>query len=245
MARIEMEPRITASVSQKLRLIQALMGLSAHFLLNMLYLRRTHGLEKIDPRQKCLFVCNHVSLLDTIMLGGLLWRSGNYPILVLGDKNVWNASWLHRALSRPIGFMVERGKLNPNRIRELEEFARSVKNFQLVVFPEGTRGNGVDVAECQPGIFYVARAAGAPIVPIFIENMQLVSTKTGPFRPIRGLRKVEIHFGEMIPPESYLHLPREEFTEFIRKKIAAARSTQRIIQTVPTELVGARISNRN
>jgi 1-acyl-sn-glycerol-3-phosphate acyltransferase len=240
-----MESKSQTCGSLKLRLVQALMGFGAHFTLNLLYLRKTHGLKKIDPRQKYIFACNHVSLLDTIMLGGLLWNSGNYPILVLGDKKVWDVSWLHRALSRPIGFLVERGKLNPNRINELERFAGASKNFQLVIFPEGTRGNGVDVAECQPGIFYVAQKARVPIVPIFIENMQFVSTKTGKFHPFGGLKKVEIHFGEAIVPENYLHLTREEFTEFVRGKIAEARNLQPSVRPVAIKTVGAEISHPN
>jgi len=55
----------------------------------------------------------------------------------------------------------------------------------------------------------------------------LVSTKTGRFHPIRGWRKVEVHFGEPIAPEKYLAMPREEFLEFVRRSIAAARSPER------------------
>jgi 1-acyl-sn-glycerol-3-phosphate acyltransferase len=222
----EMEQMEQVRVSRRLKFVQALMGFFACLALALPYLRRTHGLEKLNPRQHRLFVSNHVSLLDTILLGGLLWRYGNYPILVLGDKNVWSTSWIKRALSRPIGFLLERGKLNPGRIRELQNYAREIKKFHLVVFPEGTRGNGVDVAECQPGIFYVAQESRAPIVPVFIENMQLISTKKGRFHVIGGLKKIEVHFGEPILPEDYLSLSREEFTVFVRKKISALRPAQ-------------------
>jgi 1-acyl-sn-glycerol-3-phosphate acyltransferase len=183
-------------------------------------------------------VSNHVSLLDTILLGALFWRSGNYPILVLGDKNVWSTSWIKRALSRPIGFLLERGKLNPNRISELQKYARLAKQFNLVVFPEGTRGNGVDVAECQPGIFHVAQEAQVFLVPIFIENMQFVSTKAGKFHPLAGLRKIETHFGDPIPPADYLSLSREEFTEFVRRKIAATRPLPAAAHLSPAPLRG-------
>jgi 1-acyl-sn-glycerol-3-phosphate acyltransferase len=164
-----------------------------------------------------------VSLLDTLLLGALCWRSGCYPILVLGDKSVWHASWLKKFLSSRIGFLLERGKLNPNRIQELQTFGRAGGEFHLVVFPEGTRGDGIHVAVCQPGIHYIALEARIPIVPVFFENMQLVSTKTGRFHPIGGLHKVEVHFGEPIPPERYLALPREEFLEFVRNRILAAK----------------------
>jgi 1-acyl-sn-glycerol-3-phosphate acyltransferase len=218
-----MEPTEQAGVSRRLKFVQALLGFFACLALALPYLRRTHGLKRLEPRRHHLFVSNHVSLLDTILLGGLLWRSGNYPILVLGDKNVWRDSWIRSALSKPIGFLLERGRLNPGRIRELQQYANEIKKFQLVVFPEGTRGNGVDVAECQPGIFYIAQESRAPIVPVFIENMQLVSTKTGRFHPLGGLRKIEVHFGEPIPPENYLSLPRGEFLELMRQSILAAR----------------------
>ncbi|MGZ5565489.1 MAG: lysophospholipid acyltransferase family protein [Limisphaerales bacterium] len=183
-----------------------------------------HGRTRLTPRQRYLFVVNHVSLLDTILMGALCWRSGCYPILVLGDKNTWHASWIKRALSSRIGFLLERGKINSDRISELEEFGRAGREFQLIVFPEGTRGDGVNVIRCKPGIYHIAQAARLPIVPVFIENMQLVSTKTGRFHPIRGWRKVEVHFGVPVPPEKYLHLPREEFVEFVRQSIMAART---------------------
>jgi 1-acyl-sn-glycerol-3-phosphate acyltransferase len=206
--------------------IQALLGLGAHLFLAVPYLRRAHGLGRLRPDQRYLFVCNHVSLLDTILLGSLCWRSRCYPILVLGDRLVWHASWLKKALSSRIGFLLERGKLNPNRIEELQAFGRAGREFHLVVFPEGTRGDGIHVGPCQRGVYFIAQEARVPLVPVFIENMQLVSTKTGRFHPLSGLRKVEVHFGEPIAPEKYLALPREEFIEFVRQRITAAQRTQ-------------------
>jgi 1-acyl-sn-glycerol-3-phosphate acyltransferase len=213
-------------ITRSWKLIQALLGFGATLFLALPYLRRTHGLNRLQPSQKYLFVANHVSLLDTILLGGLCWRSGCYPILTLGDKNIWHASWLKKILSRKIGFLVERGKLNPGRIRELQEFGRAGKEFHLLVFPEGTRGDGVSVAECQPGIYFIAQEARLPIVPVFIENMQLVSTKNGKFHLLGGLRKIEAHFGEPILPEKYLTLPREEFLELMQQSIMTTRQSQ-------------------
>lgn len=233
-----MEPTEPVRVSRRLKAVQALMGCFAWAVLALPYSRRTHGLDKLSPRRRYLFVSNHVSLLDTILLGALLWRSGNYPILVLGDKNVWSTSWIKRALSRPIGFLLERGKLNPNRVDELKKYAQLAPQFNLVVFPEGTRGNGVDVAECQPGIFYVAQESRALLVPVFIENMQLVSTKAGKFHPLSGLRKIETHFGEPVPPETYQSLPREEFTEWVRHRIVATRPARPAAHLNPAPLRG-------
>ena len=209
--------------SRTLIFIQTLLGIGAYLALALPYLRCAHGLRRLDPSRRYLFVSNHVSLLDTILLGALAWRSHCYPILVLGDKNVWQASAIKRALSSRIGFLLERGKLNPKRIDELQQFGRASKAFHLLVFPEGTRGDGVNVAPCQPGIYYVAQEARVPIVPVFIENMHLISTKTGRFHPFRALRKVQVHFGEAIAPQEYLPISREDFPEFIRAKITNLR----------------------
>ena len=213
----------TLRVTRRLVFVQALLGIGAQLAMALPFLRQVHGLKWLKPGQRYLFVANHTSLLDTILLGAVCWRSGNYPILTLGDKNVWNASWIKRLLSRRIGFLVERGKLNPNCVRELQFFGRQSNILNLVVFPEGTRGDGINVAECQPGIYFIAQEACVPIVPVFIENMHLVSTKHGGFHPVAGFRKVEVHFGEPIPPEKHLAMPREEFLKFIREEIAAAK----------------------
>jgi 1-acyl-sn-glycerol-3-phosphate acyltransferase len=207
-----------------LKFIQWWLGLGAHLFLALPYLRRTHGLNRLEPCRCYLFLCNHVSLLDTILLGAVCWRANCYPILVLGDKSVWHANWFKKLLSSKIGFLLERGRFNPNRLDELQAFARCGQDRHLIVFPEGTRGDGINVATCQPGIYYIAQEARIPIVPIFIENMQLISTKTGRFHPFAGWRKVEVHFGAAIEPETFLPLPREEFLEFIRAKIAAAKN---------------------
>jgi 1-acyl-sn-glycerol-3-phosphate acyltransferase len=221
-----MEETNQLRASRMLVFTQALLGLGAHVFLAWPYLRRAHGLDRLRPEQRYLFACNHVSLLDSILLGGLLWRCGCYPILVLGDKNVWRASWIKRAISSRTSFLLQRGKINPDRIRELQTFARASDQFHLMVYPEGTRGDGIHVAPCQPGLYFIAQEARVPIVPVFIQNMQLVSTKTGRFHPIGGLRKVEVRFGEPIEAATYLQMPREEFGEFIRRSIAALPPTQ-------------------
>ena len=197
--------------------------------------------HRLQSGRRHLLVCNHVSLIDTVLLGAICWRAGCYPIVVLGDRKVWHASWIKKFLSNHIGFLLERGKLNPRRIEELEAFGRAAGEFTLVVFPEGTRGDGVNVAPCQPGLHYIAQAARVPIVPLFIENMQLVSTKHGQFHPLRGLRKVEVHVGEPIAPEKYLSLSREEFSEFIRQSITAAPGVARVSCEDRPVLIGNRL----
>ena len=60
-------------------------------------------------------------------------------------------------------------------VGHLQRFGRSSDAFNLVLFPEGTRGDGQHVACCQPGVFTIAQAAETPIVQVFISGMERVS----------------------------------------------------------------------
>ncbi|MCH9650220.1 MAG: 1-acyl-sn-glycerol-3-phosphate acyltransferase [Deltaproteobacteria bacterium] len=200
-------------------LAQRTLGLGCYLFLVVPYLREVEGLDDLPEDGHFLYLSNHVSLLDTLLLGGIFWSRKRYPILVLGDRAVWQRSWIRRLLSAKLGFLIERGKPTKARLAELETFGRSCADFDLVVFPEGTRGDGRQVRRCQPGVFFVAQAARVPIVPIFIHNLQLVSTKEGGFHPFQGFKKLRVRFGQPIAPEAYLDLDREQFAATVRKKI--------------------------
>jgi 1-acyl-sn-glycerol-3-phosphate acyltransferase len=189
---------------------QLFLGFLSYFLFVLPYARRIRGLARVSRAHR-IFVCNHVSLLDTILLGGIFWSRGRLPILVLGDSHVWMGSGLKRLLSSRVGFLIERRKTDRSLVEQLEIYGASSANFNLIMFPEGTRGDGLTVGMCQSGIYTVAQAARVPIVPIYISGMQKVSTKTSPFRALRGLRQVEVEFGEEIAPEEYLAMEREAF----------------------------------
>lgn len=216
-AKNAVEPR---RADRSTRLVQGLLGLLSYFLFVLPYTRKVHGLGAVAPGRR-VFVANHVSLLDTILVGGIFWSRGRLPIMVLGDRGVWHGSAVRRALSARVGFLVDRSRPTKERIGELRRFGASLQDFNLLVFPEGTRGDGVQVGPCQPGLYYIAREARAPIVPIFIEDMQRVSSKHGRFRPLRGLRRIQVRFGPEIPAEHHLSLRRDDFLRHVRERIQA------------------------
>lgn len=199
-------------------LMQALLGVSCWLIFAGIYTRKISG--KIPPKsRRALFVCNHVSLLDTLLIGGILWSRRTMPMLVLGDLGTWKGGWLRRWLSWKLGFLIERGGIVRDRIDELKAFARSSQDFHLVVFPEGTRGDGERLAELQPGVYFVAKEAQIPIVPIRIRNMARLSSKHGGVHILGGLRQIEVEFGEPFEPAEYAGLRREAFMEDLRRRM--------------------------
>jgi len=194
--------------------IQQFLGFLAYVFVVLPYVRRIEGQL---PRSRRVYVCNHVSLLDTIVLGGIFWSRRRVPILVLGDRATWGESLLRRLLSSRVGYLIERDRPSSReRLEALHRFARRIDRFHLIVFPEGTRGDGTRVQECQPGIHKVALSAGVPLVPVAIRNMQAVSTKGGRFRPLAGLRRVTVRFGEEF---GVAGADRDAFVATVRERI--------------------------
>ncbi|MHC4451881.1 MAG: lysophospholipid acyltransferase family protein [Planctomycetota bacterium] len=202
-----------AAIVRWTRIVQKLLGVLAVLVVYLPYVRRVHG--RI-PQERRLYVCNHVSLLDTLILGAMLFVRGRTPILVLGDRDTWRKSRLRTALSRHVGFLIDRGAVYKSTMERLREFGASSDKFELIVFPEGTRGDGRTVAPCQPGVYFIARAAGVPIVPVFLEGVEKISSKHGPRRLVRGLRSVEIHVGEEFTING---MKRNEFCEAVRRRL--------------------------
>jgi len=199
---------------------QLVLGALCYLFFVVPYVRRIRGLGRIT-REHRLYVSNHVSLLDTIAIGGLFWSRARLPILVLGDREVWHKTPVHRFLSAYVGYLIDRGKTARGLIEGLRSYGQSHAGFNLFVFPEGTRGDGATVGPCQPGVQTVAQAADIPIVPLFIAHMQDVSSKHTRFRPLAGLRRVELIFGDEIAPERYRGLDREAFGQLIQSEIQA------------------------
>lgn len=192
---------------------QRLLGAFCYVLFVLPYVRRVVGRPGKERR---IYVCNHVSLLDALVLGGVFWSRGRLPILVLGDRETWAKSGMRRLMGTTAGHMIDRGRSVRVLINDLKAYASRSVAFNLVVFPEGTRGDGVTVGECQPGIYYVAKAAGIPIVPVRLDGMQNVSSKRGRFKLFRGLRKVTVTFGEEFEVGGR---GREEFLTLVRERI--------------------------
>ncbi|HWN94311.1 MAG TPA: hypothetical protein VNT99_04710, partial [Methylomirabilota bacterium] len=65
-----MEETSQPRASRALKFIQKLLGIGVYLAIAAPFSRRAHGLERLKRGHHYLFVCNHVSLLDTLLLGG-------------------------------------------------------------------------------------------------------------------------------------------------------------------------------
>jgi len=132
----------------------------------------------------CVVVANHHSHADTAVLLTTLPATLRRRMVVAAAADVWfpnrTASWFS---SRCIGTIpIDRSKASR---RTLELCHRLLgEGWSLLIYPEGHRSPEGELDHFKPGAAWVARRAGVPVVPLYLEGTGRVLAR-GEWRPRR------------------------------------------------------------
>lgn len=145
-----------------------------------------------DSRQTIYFA-NHSSHLDFVVLWSSLPAEIRARTRPVAARDHWEKG-IRRAIAvnvfravlvarRPAGQEMSRGAGNPQEA--IEHMLEAMGNDNsLIVFPEGTRGTGEDVAAFKSGIYYLAqKKPGLRMVPAYLNNLNRILPK-GEFLPV-------------------------------------------------------------
>ena len=125
------------------------------------------GLENLRQQRPAIFVFNHQSLLDSMVLAHLLRED----VVAMCKKEMADTPIVGRLLRQADTIFVDRDDSDQREVlqRALEvlESGRS-----LVIAPEGSRSTLGDIQPFKHGAFFLARKAGVPIVPIVLHNVK-------------------------------------------------------------------------
>lgn len=118
--------------------------------------------EKFVPRKgPAILAANHVSYIDPVIIGIAVRR----PIHFMAKKELFRFGvfgWLLRRLG---AFPVNRHRIN---LQAFKQAASLLKAGEIVaIFPEGTRGDGVQLRPAKPGIGLIAAQTGVPVIPVW------------------------------------------------------------------------------
>lgn len=176
------------------------------------------GSPQIDWSRPHVFMSSHESIFDIMALFiaipcdvRMLSKVELRRIPILG-WSMWMA-----------GFVFIDRKSPAAAKRSIEAAARIVKGGKsIVIFPEGTRGDGTNLLPFKKGGFLLAIQSGVPVVPIAIRGSAATLPKHTWFP--RGGR-IEVVIGEPIPTEG-LHLDdKNPLAERTREAMAALKSS--------------------
>ncbi|MGI6616640.1 MAG: lysophospholipid acyltransferase family protein [Saccharofermentanales bacterium] len=207
------------------RLVYAVGMFLSQLLIRLKYL----GQENLPKEGAYIIAANHQTMFDG------LWIMGGIPQEQLPRFSCIAGSDLeqHYGLTGRIMFRV--GKAIPidregNPMRGLVLSKQQLeKGAVIMIHPEGTRTHDGRIGEMKNGVAYLARKAGVPIIPTYIDGgYEIFSRYMSVPHPIDWKRfrrkKMTIEFGEPIYPENYYNNAQlmDVLTTYFKEKERAA-----------------------
>ncbi|MDQ2655577.1 MAG: 1-acyl-sn-glycerol-3-phosphate acyltransferase [Chloroflexota bacterium] len=169
---------------------------------------------------QCIFYANHTSHLDVVVLWAVLPSAIRQRTRPVAARDYWEKSALRRFAATRIfnAVLVDRdGNLAALRQQLDQLMAALDEGASLIIFPEGTRGAGGEVAPFRAGLHFLARQRpDVDLVPVKLHNLGRIMPK-GEFAPVPQLSRVT--FGAPLHLEP--HEGKDAFLERARAALIA------------------------
>ena len=189
------------------------------------------GREKIREDEPCVFVANHLSLLDILVMFRLFshfkWVSKveNFKVPFIG----WNMR-----LNRYIP--LRRGD-RTSVVQMMRECERTLaEGSSIMIFPEGTRSPTGRMRGFKTGAFELALKSRVPIQPIVLGGTSDALPKRGFI--LQGRHPISITVLDRIPYESFATMSVEDLTAHVRGVIASQLDEKQLEPTAEVPALG-------
>ncbi|WP_147653106.1 MFS transporter [Vulcaniibacterium gelatinicum] len=139
-------------------------------LVRTLYRLRVRGIEEHVPDEgPALIVCNHVSYMDALILGGVIPR----PVRFVMDYRIFGIPGLNWLFRTARAIPIAGAKEDPALLaRAFEEIDAALADGQIVgIFPEGALTKDGEIAPFKPGVERILARRPVPVVPMALRNM--------------------------------------------------------------------------
>jgi 1-acyl-sn-glycerol-3-phosphate acyltransferase len=180
---------------------------------------RVSGLESIPPGGGVLFLCNHRSALDVLVVPWCIYTKFPQDVLrQAGKEDLFRLPVVGWILTQWRGFPVKRGKGDLSSIRRIEEYVRRDK---VILYPEGTRSRDGSLGEGNRVVGRIIRNARPVVIPVAIRGAEEV-IPVGKTLPRRGAT-VEVKFGPPLPLDEEIAIEnaKESSQRIVEKAMAA------------------------
>jgi 1-acyl-sn-glycerol-3-phosphate acyltransferase len=149
--------------------------------------------------RQSIYFANHSSHLDTVVLWASLPSDLREKTRPVAARDYWEKTALRRRLANEVfhAVLIDRTKVTAqnNPIQTMTEAMGD--RYSLIIFPEGTRGEGDEVGAFKGGLYHLAQdKPEAALVPVYMENLNRILPK-GEFLPVPLLSSIT--FGAPLP----------------------------------------------
>ncbi|MGB9150482.1 MAG: MFS transporter [Burkholderiales bacterium] len=164
-----------------------LMRFITWMLIHSVYRIEKHGLEHIPAEGAAVLVCNHVSFVDALIIGGVVQR----PVRFVMDHNIFNLPVLNFVFKTGKAIPIASRRENPAMLeKSFVEIDKALRDGDLVcIFPEGRITDNGEIYPFKPGISRILASTPVPVVPLALRGLwgSFFSRKDGAAmtRPLR------------------------------------------------------------
>ena len=171
-----------------------------------------------DERQRIYFA-NHTSHLDFVIVWSALPKRLRLLTRPVAARDYW-AKGVRRYLALNVfnAVLVDRMRIDASTLNPLDILLAGLgERHSLIIFPEGTRGDGTQLGAFKSGLYHLGRARpDVELVPVYIDNLNRVLPK-GEFAPVPMLASVSfgapMHVGDGEEKADFLDRARNAILE--------------------------------
>ena len=174
----------------------------------LLFKLRVFDRKRIPRKGPVLFVSNHQSFLDPVLVGVGLRRELHY----LARDTLFSHPLFKRLIVSLNALSVRRDEADHAAFRRAIKVLR--KDRQLLIFPEGTRTRDGELQKIRPGWALLAARSNATIVPVVIEGAFTLWPRSA-LLPRPG--RIAVAFGEPFRLAGNDRAELDRATEWIRE----------------------------
>ena len=180
-----------------------LMRFLAWLVINVVYRIRPTGLGNIPDHGPAVVVCNHVSFMDPIILGGSVRRPMRFVMWYKIFEMPLLKFLFKTAKAIPIASAKEDKQLMDEAFEKVD--AELAAGNVVCIFPEGAITRDGEIQRFRPGIEKIIQRRAVPVVPASLGRLWgswFSRRQTGGIRKIPGrlFARVPVSFGEPVPP---------------------------------------------
>ena len=129
-----------------------------------------------DTCQRVYFA-NHSSHIDAIIIWALLPKEVRVLTRPVAAKDYWMAGPVRRFMATKLfnAILSDRTNIKAHQ-SPVDYWIREIGNdYSLIVFPEGSRGDGSEIGEFKSGLYYLAKKRpDLELIPVHLDNMNRI-----------------------------------------------------------------------
>lgn len=173
------------------------------------------GKENIPRRGGFIIMSNHLSHLDSFIIGEAVFWRHPWPLFFPADTKLWKNPIFMPIVQNMNTVPVFKGSKQLSVVKYAAAVTK--KGYSVVYYPEGARTKDGRLQPGKLGAGLLAHVSRAPIIPCFIRNADAAMPVGKGFKIGRGPRDIqlEVTFGKPLNLKKYYSRPVSKETSYL------------------------------